>query len=307
MLEQKDYTEFLWNLSKADLLAEQDHEMIAEISYLKVQGFFMFNQYKKGVEFVEDALKYNKSEKALRLKNCKGIMLGYLGELSAARQVFLDFINDVKEVGLLVEVYLNLSWVVGTQYKLEKETKYLEELKQYLDLAHAHFNDVSNLMKGRILDNTSFYYYSIGNLEEAISIGERAVNYFEEKDLPAIYNNLAAMYLELDRKDGGCSVKTSEYMDKAEVLGEKYENNIEIGMSQYNQALARLQEGETISAIDMLSSACEYFKKAQALTQLCDCQIKINELLSQYKEEQLKALRDTVKRDLEGTSLFKKM
>lgn len=308
-LEKKEYAEFLLNLGRAESLSDNDDEMASELSFLKVQGFFKFNQYKKGLEYVEEALKHNKGERSIRLKNYKGVMLGYLGELSEAKEVFLDFVNEVQEIDLLVEVYMNVAWVVGMRYKIEKNEQYIEEMKKYLDLADIHFDNASSKNKGRILDNISFYHYSTGDYEGAIKAAEGALKYFEEKDLPKIYNNLAAIYLELDRKEsyGGCSIKGKEYMEKAEILGQEYENNLEIGKAQYNQAMAKLQEAETMSAIDMLCSACEYFKKAQALTLLFDCHMKINELLSQYKEEQLRALKEIVKNDLEGTSLFEKM
>lgn len=307
MLEKKEYEEFLLNLGRAEAVSGNKEEILAEISFLKVQGCFKFNQYRKGLEYIEEALKHNKGQKAIRLRNYKGVMLGYLGELSAAKEILIDFVNEVQEVEFLVEVYLNLAWVIGVQYKLEKDLRYAEELKKYTYLANNYFNDVGSKYRGKILDTLSFYHYSVGEYEEAIKKAEEAVSYFEKEHLPKIYNNLAAIYLELDRKDGGCSVKGREYMKKAEILGEEYGNNLEIGKAQYNQAMAKLQDGETISAVDMLYSAYEYFKKAQALTLLFDCHLKINELLSQYKDEQLRVLKKIVKHDLECTSLFEKI
>lgn len=304
MLEEKDFVDFIANISKAELLAAGDEEIISKVSFLKVQGLFKFNQYKKALESISDALKYNSGEDVLRLKNYQGVILGFLGELPKARRIFEEIQGQVQDIELRVEIYLNIVWVSWTIGKIDSGHNHLEEVKKYLDLANGYFDAVKPRAKGKILDSLSAYYCTIGNYAEAIELEEKALEYFEEQDLPKIYNNLAAMYLEFDKKEGFKSIKAYEYMQKAEKLGEKYKNKLEVAKAFYNQAMAQLQEDQLFAALDTLYLSFEYFKEAEALTLAFDCLVKINQIVNDYKIDRLRSLKDTLKEDLKGTSLF---
>ena len=308
-LEQKDFVDFIWNLSRAEFFAQNEKELLAKVMFLKVHGFFRFNEYEKALSFVDEAISCNTGRDAIKLKNYKGVMLGYTGKLEEARELFTALLAEIQDVDMLVETYLNLTWINSTMYSLEKDATLLDEVKKYLDLANAHLDEVDSKTKGKILDNYSFYYFSLGNYEKAIEVEETALEHFPEKDLPKIYNNLAAMYLEFDKVEGmNCvSIKGREYIKKAELLGDKYHLKMEVAKAFYNQAMAQLQEDQLFAALDTLYLAFEYFKNAQALSLAFDCLLKINEITTEYKVERLKALKESLKDGFKGSSLFDKI
>ena len=308
-LEEKDFIEFLANISKAELSAENENGFIAKVMFLKVQGLFKFNEFRKALSIVDEAIECTTGRDTLKLRNYKGVMLGYIGELEAGKAVLEALIDEVPTVDILVEAYLNLAWVYGTMYSHKKERAFLEGLKKYVDLANAHFEALDNKIKGKLLDSLSFYHYCTGNYAEAIALEENAANFLEEKELPKIYNNLAAMYLEFDKREGlNCvSIKGREYMHNAEILGDKYHDTIEVAKSFYNQALALLQEEQIFKALDTLHLALEHFIDAQALSLAFKCLLKISDIINEYNVERLTSLKESLKENFRGTSLFGKI
>lgn len=305
-LGEKDLVDFVTNISNSELLASDDLAYLPQITFLKVQGLFHLNQYRKALKMVPLALQHNQGREKVQLKNYQGVMIGYLGDFQKAEQIFKDNLDGLEEVHLLVETYLNIIWANLALYKQEQRDGHLVEAKKYLDLANEHFDRVDDPLKGRILDNLSVYTYLKGDYDQAIEIEEQAVQYFAEPDLPMIYNNLAAMYLEVGDPVGVCP-EVQKYTDQVEIIGERTHNYIEVGKGFYTKAMAELREEQLFSALDTLYLSFEFFKKANALSWAFDCLMKINEIVAEYKLDRFKSLKETVKADFAGTLLFDKL
>ncbi len=310
-LEKKDLLGFVSNISKAELLANNEKELLPEITYLQVEGYYKFKEFKNTLEVIPEALKNNTDkEKQLRIKNYQGVVLGYLGELDKSKNIFLDLLNILKTLNnteFLVEVNLNMVWILWTMFKINNSKNSLDEAMSYLESAKSFFENVTNKTKGKILKSYSGIYFNLGDYENALNFGERALQYFEEKDLPKIYNDLAAMYIELDIKDDGKSTNARDYISKAETIGERFNNPLEVGKSMYNRAMYEVKEDQIFRAFDSLYLAFEFFKEASALTLAFDCLVKINELANEYNMERLLSLKDTLKEDFKGTALYQKL
>lgn len=305
MLQRKDVLEFIAALSKAELLAEGEHEMMAKITFLKTHGLFKFNQYKKALESVPLALQYNTGLERIKVKNYEGIMLGYQGDLHKAIQVFKEILSGLEDRELLVETYMNLVWAYLSSYRLNKDQEVLAEVKTYLNQANEYFATLSPRMKCKIIENLTVYYFTIGEHDKAIQISESSFEYYEEADLALVYNNLANMYLESDKD--GVSELVNEYTKKAEVIGTKYNNNLEIAKSFYNKAVAELRDQQLFSALDTFYLSFEFFKRAEALTLAFECLIKINEVINEYKIERLKSIKATLYDGFKDTPLHIKL
>ena len=111
MLEKKDLAGFMECIGSAKILAGTDKNLLAKVTYLKVEGLYSFNQFKSVKNAVAEALQYNKGDEAFRLKEYKGIALGYLGEIERALKIFKALINESENNFLLTRIYINISWV----------------------------------------------------------------------------------------------------------------------------------------------------------------------------------------------------
>lgn len=305
MLRRQDLLEFVGVVSKAELLAEQEPDMMARVTFLKTHGLFKFNQYKKALESLPMALHYNSGMERSRLKNYEGIMLGYQGDLHKAVQIFKEIVPELEDQEFRVETYMNLVWAYLSLYRLEKNQEVLVEAKTYLDQANAFFETLSSRMKCKIIENLTVYYFTIGEHDKAIQISESSFEYYEEADLAFVYNNLANMYLESDKD--GVSELVNEYTKRAEIIGTKYKNNLEIAKSFYNKATAELRDQQLFSALDTFYLSFEFFKRAEALTLAFECLIKINEVINEYKIERLKSIKDRLYDGFKDTPLDTKL
>ncbi len=307
-LEKKDLLDFMSNIGKAELLAMSETEFLPDVLFLKVRGLYKLYQYSKALEFVNDAEIHNSGnlEKLIYLNNFKGVMIGYRGGLVDARSIFKKYLSQIEDVNLLVETYLNVIWANLALYKIERKEKYFKEIKLFLDSSMKNFSEVRNDLKGLILDNQSVYYFYLGEIDKAIDIAKEAVQYFEEKDLPKIYNNLASICLKFNR-DVDVLDEVRGYTRKAEIIATKYNDNLELGWAFYNQAMAELRADQVFTALDTLYLAFESLKKAEAMNLAFDCLIKINEIVNEYKIDRLKSLKDTLKEDFRGTELYKRL
>lgn len=305
MVKQKEILEFISALSKAELLAEGQPELMARITFLKTHGLFKFNQYKKALESLPGALEHNSGLVWIKLKNYEGIMLGYQGHFHMAIEVFTGILPAIEDREPLVETYMNLVWAYLSSYRLDKNREILTQVKAYLDKANAYFESISSRMKCRVIENLTVYYFVIGEHDKAIEISEKSFQYYEEEDLAFVYNNLANMYLDSDKD--GVSELVNEYTKKAEIIGTRYNNNLEIAKSFYNKAIAELREQQLFAALDTLYLSFEFFQRAEATTLAFECVIKINELMNEYKIERLKSIKDTLLDGFAGTPLHIKL
>ncbi|MCK4257858.1 MAG: hypothetical protein KAX49_02710 [Halanaerobiales bacterium] len=300
MLKKKDLTGFMENIGIAKGLSNNDKVLLAEITFLKVKGLYELNQYKKVIESVPEALEYNEGAEAFRIKKLSGISKGYLGEVEQAVEIFEELLTETEDTSLLVRIYINIAWVYLT---VDKSKECLEETKKYLGLANEHFETLPNILKRKIYNNYGVYYFYKEEYEKAIEIINDSFKYSEEKDLPKLYNNLAEIHLKLDK--GGAVEVVKEYTEKAEIIATEYDDKLEIGKAFYVKAMAELEDDELFTSLDTLYLSFEYFKEAGAYSYAFDCLVKINELMSNYKVEYLKTMKESMHKKLEGTQYYK--
>lgn len=304
-LEKKDLIEFIENISNAQMLALDEKELLAKVSFLKVQGLYSFNQHKKALESISVALMYNNGIEMVKLRNYEGIILGYLGKVEEAERIFRELLNQgIEDKVCLFETLLNFVWLYLTVYK-EKTDTLITEAKIFLEQAGEFFELVPDNLKGKFLNSYSVYYYYIADYEKAIEVLKEAITYCKEKDLPHIYNNLAEMYLKIEGID--YSETIHHYTEQAEILGSKYRDDTAMARSFYLKALCETKEQELFRALDTFYLAFEYYKKAEAYPLAFDCWVKINELMSEYKVERLLTLRESFKNDFKGTMFYNKL
>ncbi len=108
-------------------------------------------------------------------------------------------------------------------------------------------------------------------------------------------------------EEDGTPVKALEYLHEAEIIGEKYTNELEVGKAFYNKAMIELREDQLFTALDTFYLSFEYFKQAEALTLAFDVLGKIMEVTNEHKLECFKSLQKTLKKDFKGTSFYKKL
>ncbi len=114
MLEKKDLAGFMENIGSGKVLANNNKDLLAQITFLKVKGLYSFNQHKKALESISEALLYNTGEEAFRLEHYEGIISGYLGKFDKAISIFKSIIDKTKNIELLVKSYLSIAWVYLT-------------------------------------------------------------------------------------------------------------------------------------------------------------------------------------------------
>lgn len=305
MLEEKDFVEFVSNISIAVETSRKDKEMLAKSTFLKAKGFIVFNQYTKALGYIEEALKYNTGAEAFELKKHRGVAKGFLGSPDEALTIFKELTAETDDINLLVGVYINIAWVHLTLKNNKPGERNLEEAKQYLDLANEHFDCLSNTRKWKVRDHYSVYYYYKKEYDKAIEILEDSIKYCEEQYLADVYSNLAEFYLKSD--PDGISIIAKEYLEKAEVLATAYNNNLVLGYIFYTEAMIELRDDQLFTALDILYVSFEYFKKAEATVKACDCLMKINELMDEYKHSNLKSFRENLKGKLKDTPYCEKI
>lgn len=306
MIEIKDYTEFMANISKAELLAEDSKEEFAKVSFLKAQGFFRFSQHKRLVDYVAIPLKNCGGEEILKLESYLGVSLAYIGEFNRSRETFLGVMQNVDgNIQLLVETYLNLIWLYFIIDKDHISDERLQEAKEYLDLCKNYIELVPDNFKWKIYNGYSIYFYQLKDYENALEILKEASKYCEEKNLSFIYGNFAEIYLKFENEDVSSVIK--EFTQKAEVLASKYNDSLGMARAFYIQAMSEIKADQFFTALDTLYMAFEHFKKAEAYPLAFDCLVKINELMSDYKVDRLKALKESVRTDFKDTPFYAKI
>lgn len=305
MVEQKDLLKFMENISIAKAFAENEADLLAEITFLKVEGLFKLNQRQASLESIPEALQFNFEERALKLKQYQGVIYGYLGELKKATAIFEELLIQSEEMPFLVEVYLSLAWIyLSLDHSINKE-KLAERAKKYLELATEHLDSLSDKLKSKLYNNFSVYYFYKENYAKSIEMLEKAIQHAAEKDLPKLYNNLAEVYLKADEEVISRSVY--QYVDQAELLATKYSNDEELGNSFYIRAMAELSEEQFFTALDTLYLAFEHYKVAEMYPYAFDCLVKINDLMDTYKSSRLTSLKTSLHEKLKGTAYYKKI
>ncbi len=304
MLEKKDLLEFTTKIGIAEVLAEEK-EMLAKIKFLRAKGYFIFNQYKKALELIPEAINYVSDDRKLKLKCYEGVIWGYMGDYQKAKRIFIEQLDNVSDMHLLVEYYLNIVWVNLSLYKNEFEDNQLEEAKMYLDLANKYFESVSDEIKRKINVNYSVYYCYKKEYDLSIDVLLKTINIVEEKELPRIYNNLAEIYLESDTE--GVSDRVKEYNRLAEVIGNKYGDNFSIAKTFFTDAMAELRGDQLFKALDSFYLALEYFKKAEKYSYAFECLVKINDIIDEYKLNNLSSLKINLKKEFKDTPFYQKL
>lgn len=302
MLEKKDLLGFVSKISVAIETSRNNQQMLAKSTFLEGTSLVTFNQHTKALESITEALKYNTGIKAFELERCKGIAQGYLGNIQKAKKIFTELLAKADDINFLLDVYINLSWVCLIIYKKTLSESLLEEVKHYLDLGKKHFDTLSKKRKFRLMNNYSVYYFYKEKYNEAIEILEDSLSYCEEQNLADVYNNLAELHLKVVEKDSGCECEIAkEYLKKAEVLGTRYDNNLVLGYIFFTKAMIELHEGQLFTALDTLYLSFEYFKTAEAPLIACDVLLKINDIMNEYKHNNLKSLKENLKSKLKNT------
>ncbi len=113
-----------------------------------------------------------------------------------------------------------------------------------------------------------------------------------------MYNNLAELYIKIAKNNNNVVPDIGkDYLDKAEVLGSSYKQNISLGYTFYFKAEMELMEEQLFRALDTVYLAFEYFKNAEATVMACDCLVKINVLMDEYNHGNLDSLRENLKKN----------
>ncbi len=181
----------------------------------------------------------------------------------------------------------------------------MEETKKYLELAQLNFNSIPDDLKWKVYNNSSVYYFYKGEYEKAIELLEDSIQYCKEENLADVYNNLAELYLKTSNEDDGVPEVVNEYLKKAEILATTYNSNLALGYIFYTTAMIELREDQ-FKAFEALYLSFENFKKAEATVKACDCLMKINELMDEYKHKSLNSLRENLKNKLKDTPYYDK-
>lgn len=299
MLEGKDLPEFMLNIGSAIALAGDDKSKLAKLTYLKAKGLMAFQQHKKAVASIQEALEYNEGEGAFRLKHALGIAKGHLGEFNEALIIFHELLDN--NPNNLVDMYTNIGWL----YLNFSDKRDLVQAKNYLDLALNFFERVTAPRKAKVLNHYSNYYYHKQDFSKAIEMLNEAQTYADDRDKVFILTNLAEIYLEYKNEDTSLTIQ--KYIKDAEILGEKFDDKIALGRIYYVTALAEIKHGQLVNALDTLNVSLDYYKKADALSLALDCIIKINELINHFKLESLQSLKNSLKTNPVGSLLGDKL
>ena len=251
------------------------------------------------MECIAQAKHYNYGERILHLKNYEGVIYGYFGEVEKAERIFKDVLTEVTETQFATEVCLNLVWL----YNTVSQIKNLEGSKKYLDKANSNFTFLTRTLKFKLLQNYSVYYYFLQDYDKAEESLNEAFNYAEEKDLPALYNNLAEVHLKIS-ENGLTLTSIKDYLDKAEVIASKYNNKMEMAFSFYTRAMLELKEERLLTALDALYLAFDYFTEVEAYSYSLKCLFKINELVNEYKVECMKTMQEKLYLKVEGNPFY---
>lgn len=154
LLEKKDLLGFLENITISVFLSRNEKKMLSKATFLRIEGLMAFNQHEKLLEYVDEAISYSTGESYFKLKEFKGKAKGYLGHLEDSKRIFKELLNHTEDINLLIDTYINISWVNLTVNK-DKTEEALNEAKQYLDIAMEKLTLLENSRKWRILNNIS--------------------------------------------------------------------------------------------------------------------------------------------------------
>lgn len=278
MLEKKDLLEFVSQISVAIETSRNDKQMLAKSTFLEATGLVTFNQHRKALKSITEALKYNTGIDAFKLRKQQGIAKGYLGDVDEAYQIFKDLLKETEEIDLLIDLYINISWVCLLLYKNSPDHKLLAEIKFYLDLVNQHFASISDKCKFRLLNNYSVYYFYAEQYAKAIKSLEAAIEHCIEYELADIYRNLAELYLKLDEDEEVLEL-AKNYLEKAEMIGNKYSNDLALGYIFNTKAIIHLREDQVFTALDTLYLSVKFFKDAEATIKVSDALAKIKEIM----------------------------
>lgn len=292
----KKLGEFIKNTAGVQVLSGQ--EMLSKVNSIRTKGLFYSNQHSNFVDSVSKRLNFEKD--SVDLKIYEGIVYGYSGELDKALNTFKSIIQQTEDEMIKTMSYLNISWIYLGLEKTFDDVK-LEEAKKYIDYANRNFNSLSNEVKNKILTNYSMYYYLTEEYKKSIEKLIDSSEYCDEKDLPDLYNNLAELYLTSNNDNSFLEI-IIKYLEKAEVLGTKYNKTLSLGQTFNLKAEVELREDQFFTALDTLYLSFEYFKKSEATVSACECLLKINELMDKYRHNSLKSLRNNLKHRLANNS-----
>lgn len=308
MLQENNLVNFMENIGIMTALSTSE-ELLAKTFFLKVKGLYEFRQLKKALESIPQALKHCiEKEQLLQLEKYKGLIFGYLGRLKEAETIFKEILEKntrSDNTDFLVGMYINLIWIYLLKHRNEPQSENLENAKKFLDKAYFNLESLTNKWKIKIFNNYSIYHYYKKEYDKSINFLEQGLKFCEEKDLPKMYNNLAEIYLESD--ENGVAELVKDYTKKAEVIGAKYDDKLAQAKAFYTNAMVALRENQFFTALDILYLSFEHFKDAEAFPFAFDCLLKINEIVSKYKIDCLKSVKDSLKIKLQGTAYYEKI
>jgi hypothetical protein len=212
-------------------------------------------------------------------------------------------VGDTDEDQFLVELYINIIWADLLLYSTEKDERLLENVKKHLDLIEGKFECLNAAKKRQFYINSSTYYAYGKEYGRSVELLLKAIEFSEERNLPEIYNNLAALYLESDKD--GISRYVTEYTKKAEMIALKNKDSLEVAKCFFTSGMAELRVGDYLKALDSLYLSLKYFKDAEAYPFAFDCMMTISSIENDYKVECLKLFKRDLKNEIGGTGYVK--
>lgn len=166
-------------------------------------------------------------------------------------------------------------------YKNSPDQNLLAEIKHYLDLVNHHFPSISNKCKFRLFNNYSVYYFYTEQYAKAIKSLEAAIEHCTEYELADVYRNLAELYLKLDEDEEVLEL-AKKYLEKAEMIGNNYSNDLALGHVFYTKAIIHLRENQVFTALDTLYLSIKFFKDVEATINVSDALAKIKEVMKSF-------------------------
>ncbi len=299
MLEKRDLVGFAENITSAKLLAQEDGDLFAQVLFLRAKGLYLFRNFERAFDAINEALEYNDGTEKIRLEKYKGLIFGYHGRLNDAISLFKELLGQTDDITLLVELYINIVWANLSLYRIEEDKCCLEEGKKYLDLANEYFDHINNVKKTQICNNYGDYYLLNNNYKKAIEINEKALEYCKPSELPKVYNNLAELHLLQ-----GNFEKIEELLHNAEVIANKYNNKFEVAKALYTKGIVEMQNEDWLKAADAFYVALDNFIEAEAFTFAFRCFTHLLDISKQFKLDCINTLREGMKNSFKNTVFF---
>ncbi|AZR73726.1 hypothetical protein BBF96_10220 [Anoxybacter fermentans] len=288
-LEEKDFKRFIENIVIAKHLTKSYTEYRPEVLYQYAIGLYKLGDYKGAYEEIEEAIVVQEPEKKYNLIKIKGIILGKLGALEDAVQIFERLSKLDEYPRIKIGAINNLAWVYVYLFKQKSDSEFLKKAIEKCNSLITQFNLFDdNDLRGKVLINLGTVYWYQKNFKESLDVFNEALKYV--KDHPRLFNNLASVYVQL-----GETEKAYEFIDKAELIADRTKNYFEKAQSYV--ILAELSEynEDYLRAIDYYQVALDHFISVQAPLEIYECFDNILRLQAKINRESIKLMKENFK------------